>query len=64
MVTTGPAPFVPTGNVKPCCREAGNLELAQTTDDGGSRETVWKCRVCQCRHFDVTITPARFGLEG
>ena len=41
---------------KACCREAANLVLIEKTDDS----EVWRCQVCQCRHFEVSVAPGSF----
>lgn len=56
--------FMPPPDAKVCCRTEGNLYVVTVLDDGGSREVIWKCRICDCRHFDVSITPATFGVRG
>ena len=43
-------------NKKACCREAANLVLIEKSEN----EEVWRCQVCQCRHFEVSVAPGDF----
>jgi len=46
---------------KDCCKQPENLE-SRESDDLNVRLMV--CRVCGCRHFEVTLEPSFIGLEG
>ena len=41
---------------KACCRDPANLTLIEKVDDS----EVWRCQVCQCRHFEVSAAPGDF----
>ena len=44
---------------KACCRDPANLVLIEKTADS----EVWRCQVCQCRHFEVSVAPGSFTTE-
>ena len=46
---------------KECCRLTENLEL-QPSDKPDL--TFQKCKICGCRHFEVTLDPGNLGLVG
>lgn len=46
---------------KECCQKEENLEL-QPKDKADL--IIWKCKICGCRHFELTIDPGRIGLKG
>jgi hypothetical protein len=48
-------------DVKDCCKLEENLEL-QPSDK--PELVIRKCRICQCRHFELTLDPAEIGLVG
>lgn len=45
---------------KECCQQEENLSPPEPT--GGPRETMRRCKVCQCRHFTATIDPMHLGI--
>lgn len=50
---------------KRCCRDLRNLGpvVTDTVNPQGTL-TYQRCRVCQCRHFELTATPGHFGVVG
>jgi hypothetical protein len=48
------------GVVKDCCKDTDNLELTRLNQD----EVVNVCKVCGCRHFELTVDPIRLGIKG
>jgi len=48
--------------VKDCCKQDDNLEVQ--TSDGRTELVVRKCRVCGCKHFELTLNPGVIGLLG
>ncbi len=46
-------------NVKECCKKPENLALHEKRDD----LIVMKCKVCGCRHFELTMDVGKFGLK-
>jgi hypothetical protein len=46
---------------KECCKLIENLELQQNDKPD---LTIQKCKVCGCRHFEVTLDPGSLGLVG
>lgn len=49
------------GAVKPCCQDAGNLEVL--ADESREGLTVRRCRVCGCRHRRMVCDPGAFGVR-
>lgn len=47
------------GGIKWCCRQPHNREMVQMRED----LSCTTCKVCFCRHFDVTLDPAVFSLK-
>jgi hypothetical protein len=46
---------------KECCKQEDNLgPVVQEREDLIYR----RCRVCQCRHFELTVDPLRLGIHG
>lgn len=50
--------------IKECCRTAGNLYRAWWIKPFRRDITVFKCRVCRCRHFRVRVMPGLFQSKG
>jgi len=46
---------------KDCCKQPENLE---PSDTGTPELSLLICRVCGCRHFELTLEPGVVGLEG
>jgi hypothetical protein len=46
--------------VKDCCTNPNNLRVTEQRGD----LVVKTCHVCQCRHFEVTVDPGKFGVDG
>jgi len=44
---------------KLCCQDKNNLTLIEKHDD----DEVWRCTVCQCRHFETTVQAVEFKSE-
>lgn len=53
-------------DLKPCCSNLENREDGPGPRGCNEREglTITHCRVCKCRHFEVTLDPGKFGLAG
>jgi len=45
---------------KECCKQPENLVPHQERPD----LLINKCKVCGCRHFELTADPGRLGLRG
>ena len=45
---------------KDCCKDPENLELTQVNTD----LLVNVCKVCGCRHFELTVDPGKLGMVG
>lgn len=52
--------------VNVCCADPGNREDGPGPRGGETPDdmTVTHCRVCDCRHFEVTVDPVLIGVEG
>lgn len=48
------------GTVKDCCKQESNLEFTRLNKD----EVCNKCKVCGCRHFELTVDPIELGIKG
>jgi hypothetical protein len=46
---------------KDCCKNPENLEL-QPSDKPDL--TIFKCRICQCRHFELSMDAGKLGVSG
>ena len=46
---------------KECCQKQENLELHKTDD---SDLIFYKCKVCGCRHFELTVQPGIIFSKG
>lgn len=44
-----------------CCQKSDNLEK-QPSDKPELR--ILKCKICGCRHFELSVDPGIIGLEG
>lgn len=51
-----------TGTRKPCCQDPANIY--QRAEEQRADLRVDRCRVCECRHFRVTVDPVRMGMRG
>ena len=47
--------------IKECCKDSNNLKQEES---GKSDLTMYRCVVCKCRHFELTVDPEHFGLVG
>jgi hypothetical protein len=47
-----------------CCRTLGNVPIVPDHPDARHDLIVRVCRVCGCRHFELTADPGRIGLRG
>lgn len=46
---------------KACCKEENNLEVQES----GRADLVLRvCKVCKCRHFELTLDKGNIGLKG
>jgi hypothetical protein len=45
---------------KPCCEKEENLESKQDRPD----LVIKTCKVCGCRHFELSVDPIRMGIKG
>ena len=45
---------------KDCCKQSENLVPHQERPD----LVIKVCKVCHCRHFEVTLDPGKLGLAG
>ncbi len=45
---------------KECCRKEENLIPSQERPD----LIIKICRICHCRHFEVTLDPGKLGVTG
>jgi len=53
------------GGVKECCQKARNLVLrAEDQDVQQSDKLVRRCKVCDCRHIEITVEPGEIGVFG
>jgi hypothetical protein len=50
-----------TDQRKECCRVKENLE---PQDSSRPELTIVKCKVCGCRHFELTIETVEVGVTG
>lgn len=51
--------------IKECCQKKDNLYLDEDETKGCMEgEVCYRCRVCNCRHFQVTLDPGHIGLRG
>jgi hypothetical protein len=48
---------------KPCCQDPANLS-APIRDPEGPGLEIRVCRVCACRHYELTLEPGVIGLRG
>ena len=46
---------------KDCCKKVENLEVQPSEK---LELTIRKCVVCGCRHFELSLEPGVYGLEG
>lgn len=46
---------------KECCKVVENLEKQDT---GKPELEMWKCKVCGCRHFELSADPGVYALKG
>lgn len=46
---------------KDCCKQVDNLE---TQPSEKPELEIRKCKVCGCRHFELSLEPGVFGIEG
>jgi len=44
--------------IKECCQKPENLSPPELT--GAPQETMQRCKVCNCRHFRITVDPGRY----
>lgn len=51
---------VTVGKIKECCQKEENLYLFESNND----LVVMKCKVCGCRHFELTLAPGHIGVTG
>jgi metal-dependent amidase/aminoacylase/carboxypeptidase family protein len=51
---------ITNGVVKECCKDVDNLVMTHLTKD----ELVNVCKVCGCRHFELTVDPIQLGIRG
>lgn len=47
-------------DIKDCCQDVGQSVRERLSEDLEVR----KCRVCGCRHFELSIDPAELGAMG
>ena len=50
-----------------CCTYPENRDSGpgpRGADDAPDGVTITHCRVCECRHFEVTVDPGKFGIQG
>lgn len=47
--------------IKECCQDPANLEEQES---GKPDLTLRVCRMCGCRHFELTVDPGKFGVTG
>ena len=46
------------GDIKECCKKPENLGPSEPT--GAPQETMRRCKVCNCRHFRLTVEPGLY----
>jgi hypothetical protein len=46
---------------KECCKKQENLEKQPSHKP---ELVIMKCKVCGCRHYELTLAPGIFGVEG
>ena len=51
-------------NRKNCCKEAANLFRRENDPEERLDLFVYRCKVCGCRHFELTADPGKLGLRG
>ena len=47
--------------IKECCKNQKNLEIK---DSGKSDLVLMVCKVCSCRHFELTLDKGKLGVVG
>jgi hypothetical protein len=55
-----PQGLVPGDHRKECCRKEENLVAHQERPD----LIIRRCKVCGCRHFELSVDVGRLGLKG
>ena len=55
-------PLVKGDQRKECCRDPQNLQPAPEFEKPGL--SVRRCKVCGCRHFELSVEPGKLGLLG
>jgi len=46
---------------KECCQKPENLELQP---NNRAELTIMVCKVCGCRHFELSVEPLQIGVQG
>lgn len=49
---------------KDCCRKVENLYRRENDPEERVDLIIMRCKVCECRHFELTADPGRLGLRG
>lgn len=50
--------------VKDCCKNSENLYRRENDPEEGPGETIWRCKVCGCRHFELKVDPLKLRIKG
>jgi hypothetical protein len=56
--------MTPGDNRKDCCKDPANLYRRENDQEERPDLVVRRCRVCECRHFELTADPGKLGLRG
>lgn len=51
---------VVVGEKKDCCKDEKNLYIDEQRPD----LIVYRCKRCCCRHFELSVSPGKIGLQG
>lgn len=51
---------VVVGAKKDCCKVQENLYIDEQRPD----LVVYRCKLCDCRHFELSVSPGKIGLQG
>ena len=58
------AEFVQGDNRKECCKDPGNLYRRPNDPEERKDLIIMRCKVCECRHFELSVDPLELNLKG
>lgn len=48
---------------KECCKDPANLYRRENDPEERGDLVIYRCKVCECRHFELTADPGKLGLK-